>query len=134
MKVRPTSVTVITWILIVTGVLSLVTVTLTLNNPTTKELMARSPIPIPVQYVMMYVGILVSIISGIAMLKGQNWARFLYVIWGAVGFLVGVTTSPMKLMMLPGFVLFLVVVFFLFRLKANQYFTATEITDGPQNN
>jgi cytochrome b subunit of formate dehydrogenase len=59
MKIRPTSVTVICWILIVLGGVSLITSTLMWNNPMTKELMARGPLPVPVQYAMMYVGILV---------------------------------------------------------------------------
>jgi hypothetical protein len=122
MKIRPTSITVISWILIVLAGISLITSTLMLNNPTAKELMARSPLPPSVQYVLMYLGLLVMITSGVAMLKGQNWARLLYVIWSAVGFLIGVVTSPLKMATIPGFVVYLIVVFFLFRPKANQYF------------
>ncbi len=49
MKKRPTSVTVIAWILIVTGGVSLVATTAAINNPVTLELMSKSPLPIPVQ-------------------------------------------------------------------------------------
>jgi len=126
MKKRPTSITVIAWILIVMGGISLITSTISLNNPTAKELMGRSLIPIPVQYVMMYVGLFITLVSAIAMLKGKNWARFLYVIWGIIGFIVGITTSPMKTAMIPGMVIFIVVVIFLFRPKANEYFAGLE--------
>ncbi len=126
MKKRPTSITVIAWILIVTGGISLVTSTISLNNPMLKELMGRSPIPLPVQYVMMYVGLLITLISGIAMLKGKNWARFLYVIWNIISFVICIATFPMKASMIPGFIIFLIEAFFLFRPKANEYFTGTE--------
>ena len=102
---RPTSVTVVSWILILMGAVSLVGVVSTLNNPQIKEqtaqLIARSSIPVPVQYAMSFGGMLVLIVSGAAMLLGQNWARFLYVVWNGVGFIVGLITSPMKLLMIP---------------------------------
>jgi hypothetical protein len=81
---------------------------------------------------MIYVGLLVTMISGLAMLKGQNWARLLYVIWGAVGGLIGVATSPMKTAMIPGFVIYLVFVF-LFRPNANQYFgrSRSRVAESP---
>ena len=130
MKIRPTSITVISWILIVLAAISLITSTLMLNNPTAKELMARSPLPASVQYALMYLGLLVMITSGVAMLKGQNWARLLYVIWSAAGFLIAVVTSPLKMAMIPGFVVYLIVVFFLFRPKANQYFVREVQSDA----
>jgi hypothetical protein len=133
MKPRPTSVTVISWILIVVGVISLITTTAALNNPMAKELMARSSIPLPVQYAMLYVGLLVTIISGVAMLKALNWGRLLYVIWSAAGFVISFATSPMKIAIIPGFLLYLVVVFFLFRSKANQFFAGTYTQNGAQN-
>lgn len=109
------------------GAISLVTSTISLNNPMAKELMAKSPIPANIQYVMMYAGLLVMLLSGVAMLKRQNWARLLYVGWGIIGFIIGIATSPMKAAMIPGLIIFLVIVFFLFRPKANEYFKATEV-------
>jgi len=133
MRTRPTSVTVICWILIVMGGISLITCTLMLSNATAKELMARNPLPMSVQYAMMYLGLVIMITSGLAMLQRQNWARLLYVIWSAVGFLVGVATSPMKTAMIPGFIVYLVVVFFLFRPKANLYFAGSEVQSGTES-
>jgi len=133
MKLRPTSITVISWILIVVGVISSVTTTAALNNPMAKELMAQNPIPQPVQYAVLYVGLLVMIVSGVAMLKALNWGRLLYVIWSAAGFVISFATSPMKIAMIPGFLLYLVVVFFLFRPKANQFFAGTYTQNSAQN-
>lgn len=123
MEKRPTAISVIAWILIVTGGISLITCSASLNNPMVKEIMAKSLIPIPIQYAMMYVGLFVSIASGIGMLKKHNWARFLYVIWGSMGFLISLFTSPMKTALIPGLLFFAVIVFFLFRPNANKYFS-----------
>ena len=126
MRKRPTSITVIAWILIVTSGLSVITCTIGLNNPKVKELRERSPLPISVQYVRMYVSLLIALISGIAMLKGHNWARFLFIICGAIGHIINFMTSPIKKILIPGFIVLLIVAFFLFRPKANEYFAGTE--------
>ncbi|MBK1859440.1 hypothetical protein [Cerasicoccus arenae] len=93
-----------------------------INNPMVRDLMAKSPIPIPIQYAISYAGLLVMIVSGIAMLKGKNWARYLYVIWSLAGSVMGIATSPMRTAMIPGVVLFMVFAFFLFRPKATSFF------------
>ena len=134
MRTRPTSITVVAWILILMGGISLVTTTLMIDkidkvmidNPAARELISKSPIPVPVQYAMTYVGLLIMLVSGIAILKGQNWGRWLYVVGTAVGFLIGIIASPLKEAMISGFVVFVVVTFFLFRPKANAYFSDTE--------
>jgi hypothetical protein len=126
MKERPKSITVVCWILIAMGGISLISSTLSLNNPVVQEVMAKSQIPVSIQYVMMYTGLLIMLGCGIAMLKGHNWARWLYVCWSILGFIIGVATSPMKMMMIPGIIIFFIIVFFLFRPKANEYFKATE--------
>jgi len=127
---RPTSISVIAWYLIVISAISLVAIPMSLNNPMARELMAQNPIPVPLQFVMMFVGLLITIVSGIALLKGQNWARFLYVGWSAIGTVIGILTSPMKAAMIPGLVIFAVITFFLFRPKANEYFSAKETADS----
>lgn len=120
---RPTSVSVIAWILIVTSGISLITSTVSLNNPMLKEIMAKSLLPMALQFVMLYMGLLITIVAGIAMLKGQNWARFLYVVWSAIGFVIGIVASPMKAAIFFSLVVFAVITFFLFRPKANEYFS-----------
>jgi len=130
MTKRPTSITVISWILIVTGGISLITTTAMINNPAVQDMMAKNPIPIPVQYAMSYIGLLVMIVSGVAMLKGMNWARYLYVIWNLVGFVIGIATSPMKAAMIPSLVVFLVIAFFLFRPKATAFFVPPKETEN----
>lgn len=126
MTTRPTSVTVIAWILIVTGAISLISTTIMFNNAMVRDLMSQSPIPIPIQYALTYTGLLISIICGTAFLKGCNWARLLYVIWCAVNFVISFTTSPLKWAMVPGLVVYMIIVFLLFRPKVTDYFSPTE--------
>lgn len=123
MDKRPKSVTFISWFYIVAGAFSLLTSVTSMNNPLVLELMAKSPIPISAQFAMMYVGLAVSITSGIFMLRGANWARFLYIIWGAISFLIGLATSPAKLMLVPGIIVYGIVVFFLLRPNTNAFFS-----------
>lgn len=123
MKTRPRSVTVISWILIVLGVLGFVSTIAMQNDATALELMGKSPIPIPVQIALNYLGLVVTIVSGAVMLKGWNWGRLLYIGWSAVSFMIGIITSPVKWALIPGLVIFLVLAFFLFRPKANEYFS-----------
>jgi hypothetical protein len=123
MRERPISVTIIAWFLIVAGVISVFTTLSTLNNPMVEELMSKSLLPVPLQYAMMYIALAVSVICGIGMLKGQGWARLLYVIWGIIGFLVGFVTSPMKVAIIPGLIVFVIIVLLLYRPASNQYFS-----------
>lgn len=122
MKKRPTSVTVVAWILIAIGAISGISTTVMINNPMMVDLMSKSPMPIPIQWAIAYMGFLILIVSGVAILKGRNWARFLYVTWSIIGIVVSVATSPLKTPMIPGVVFFLVITFFLFRPKATAYF------------
>jgi hypothetical protein len=115
------------------GGISLVATTTMINNPAARGLLSKSPIPISAQYAMSYVGFLLIIISGIAMLKGRNWARFLYVICSLIGFIIDIVASPMKVAMIPGVVVFLVAAFFLFRRRANAFFDPLEETMGAQD-
>lgn len=123
MNQRPKSVSFICWLLIITGSISLLTSLTSINNPVVLELMAKSPIHIPIQFIMMYGGLAVSIISGFFMLKGANWARLLFVIWSAIGFLIGIATSPAKMMLIPGAIVYGIEVFFLFQPNANKFFS-----------
>ncbi len=123
MQSRPTSLTVVCWILIVLGPLAILPLLMgTTHDPHVVELMNKSPFPISVQYAMMWLGALVTSSSGVLMLYRQNWARLVYVGWNILGIIIGLTTSPIKMMLLPGILVFAVIVFFLFRPAANAYF------------
>lgn len=126
MKDRPASVTLIGCFLIITGSISLVSISAMIGNQEAYELMSLSIMSIPIQYVISYIGILVTILSGVAVLRGCNWARYLYVGWTAIAFLVGLFTNPMKLMMIPGFITFIIIAVFLFRPDAQRFFRSPD--------
>ena len=71
-------------------------------------------------------GALVTSGSGVMMLYRQNWARLLYVGWCILGIIIELTTSPIKIMLLPGIVVFAIIAFFLFRPAANAYFSGVD--------
>jgi hypothetical protein len=80
-----------------------------------------------------YIAILVFLISGICILKRQNWARFLYLIYGIIGlikFLIYFASKPLTPIIIPIIIIFWIVVFFLFRPKANDYFAGREHKNG----
>jgi hypothetical protein len=131
-KQRPTSLTVIGWIFIVLGGLSAVATLFTYNSPEVQAIMEESPLSVATQYTMMIAGLAASIAAGIGILKGQNWARYLYVGWSLIGFAVTIATSPLTASMIPGLVLFLVFAIFLFRPQANEYFTQRSAFAGDQ--
>ena len=122
MTTRPKSVTIISWILLVMGVISILSTSLTYDNPQVLEIMRLSVIPITLQYIITALGLSITIISAIGMLKNKNWARFLYVGWSVIGFIIALLTSPMTAMLIPGVIVFMIITFFLFSTKANNYF------------
>lgn len=123
MKKRPLQVTIVAWFLMVTGAISLITTTMMMGNTMVQELMAKSPLPRGIQYGMAYTGLLVAVTSGYFMLEGRRWARTVYVTWGAIGFITSLITSPMKWALIPGLVVFAVIVTLLFLPDSNAFFS-----------
>jgi len=141
MNKRPISITVFAWIFIVIGVFSFIKNIPLLNNPIVKESMRQSPIPITILYLNMYCGSLVYLVSGIGILKGHNWARFLYFIGSFVHFMINIVSSPAGAgtgavfpVMAMALVVFFIPIFLLFRPKANEYFKKTEFLSNTESN
>ncbi len=124
MQKRPASVNIVSSWLIFSALLALVINVLHRNDPQVIEIMSRNPLPIPAQIAWIYTGILVSFVTGIAMMRGQNWARFLYIAWTAMTLLVSFLTSPVKIATIPGLFSFTIIAFFLFRRNVNEYFSS----------
>ncbi len=126
MNERPTSITAIGWIVIVAGVLSLFVNLLVMTSLPAEEQAGGSALSVQVQYTIGLAGFVVMIVSGAAMLSGKNWSRFLYVAWSVTSYFILFFTSPEKGVLVPGFLVFLLITFFLFRREANQYFVPVE--------
>ncbi|MDA8519882.1 hypothetical protein [Acidovorax sp. NCPPB 4044] len=123
-SIRPRSVTVAAWFLLISAALALAMSVASHGNPETAALMEQSllPVPVPVQYVLSYGGLGLQIVCALAILKGLAWGRLLYAVWGSIGLSIGLFTSPVKLALIPGAVIFAIIVFLLFRSAANIYF------------
>ncbi len=123
---RPTSVTVISWFIIVSSVMALAQGIWGMFDPLTQDVMKSVTLPIPMQYGMMFAGVLVSMSCSIAMLKGKGWGRLFWVSWSSVSMVVGLVISPIPTMILLGMVPFLVAAVFLYRPAVSSYFSASQ--------
>jgi hypothetical protein len=119
---RPTSVTVIAWILIVMYAYTAVAVLATAHVPAIRkgyEKVGRSmPFSIALTTVMGVVGV----ISGIAMLKGRNWGRALYLVLIPASYVVVLAAWGFSSAQVPGLIIYAVILAFLMRPAASAFF------------
>lgn len=134
MSGRPTSITVIAWILITFGVLGVLgsATSMLRNNSAANERMAKIPVPIPIQHAISIGGTAVDLVCGYFLLRGKNWARYLYVIWMILQCSYGLAINQFKLMMIPGAAFILVLTYLLFRPPANAFFAEGGASDVQQ--
>lgn len=123
---RPMSITIICLIFIITGALSLVIISMDIYNSPADLEAAESPISFLLHVVLIYTSLIIPIVSGVAMFKGRNWARLLYVGGMVMVCIIQMATSPMKAEMIPNVFFLLIIVFFLFRPQANRFFRAAQ--------
>src|SRR5690348_11907196 len=124
MSKRPRSITVISWIFIAFGTISLLT-SLLPKLPGAEEHVAEFRTQHPFQFAFLYVGPVLAIVCGVFMLRGFNWARWLLVVWFGYKVFGNALHSPMKLL-IPA-LLFGVAIYFLFRPQASAYFRGTKV-------
>jgi hypothetical protein len=119
MTQRPTSITVVAWILILSAAAILIFQIAILKNPVARELTAENP----AGSIRFYAGLTLTLVCGVGILKGMRWARLLYVIWGAGRIVIDIALSVPAEMIFLGLPMFLVFSFLLFRPNANRYFS-----------
>lgn len=112
MKERPQLVTIIAWILILKGALFLVGRLSLIGNPFLAESMERAHLPVAMQYLESFLGYAVAIVAGVYLLRGENWARWLYVYWAGLSFALalmndGLQIRPFVFLLLNGVLIFL---------------------------
>jgi hypothetical protein len=115
MNKRPLSVTIISWICIVFGTLALVSGIL----PSGSISAAQRLVELKTHWYV-HVSRLVMILSGVLMLYGRDWGRWLLVLWLVFHLVVGALHGAGQLA--AHVVLFAVGTFFLFRRNAGNYF------------
>lgn len=108
-KPRPTSITVIAWLLIVGSVIFQMSCLLKLHI-----------------HVGPYTIMIFNIVCAIAILQGQDWGRYVYAIGGAIPFVINLVTSPIPInrIFISQPVIFIIMMIVLFRSRANEYFSA----------
>ncbi|WGS52960.1 hypothetical protein LFL96_32845 [Paraburkholderia sp. D15] len=121
---RPVSLTIVGWLLIVLDAANLIFVPLMLSNPITLAVLSEYRVP---PGVTILIGLIVSvlcIVAGIAVLKGRQWGRTLYVGATLAGYIISLATMPSHSLvpLLPSFLVFVLFAFLLFRRPATAYF------------
>jgi hypothetical protein len=115
MKARPLSVTIIGWLFMIFGSIALLSGLLPLTGANTAQLIAEFKM-----HWMVHLSRVAQVVSGLFMLRGHNWARWLMVAWIVSHIVVGALHGWLQL--LTHVLIFSVILFFLFRPRANQYF------------
>lgn len=124
MEKRPTSLTIIAWILIVLSLLGVAGMFMMTSNPLVADKLAEMHMPVAVVQAWGVVGAVVNLICAYGILKGLPWSRVLYVVWGVIGLVVGLYISPQKASLLISLVVLVIFSIFLFGEKANVWFQA----------
>jgi hypothetical protein len=130
---RPTSVTAVSWIVIVLNGLGLIAVPLIFfvvwshnEDSIARGFRCENGI---FPWLLPLCGLFVNVVCGIGLRQGQNIARFMYVTWNGIFFTTAVAMAVLwacpseALIRIPGLVVFGIVTVFLFDRKANRYFT-----------
>ena len=130
MAKRPISLSIIGWYLVVVSVLGVFGMLMMKSSPIAMRMYAQSPLPISAHIAFGIVGSLISAVCGYGILKGLNWSRFLYVGWGLIGFAFSTLTLPVTSIIVLGVAFFAVIVFFLFRPTANEWFKGAAAVAG----
>lgn len=115
MKERPLSITIISWLFILFGSIALLSGLLPIGGATADQLVAEFK-----SHWMVHVARLAAIVSGLFMLRGFNWARWLLVAWIVFHITIGALHSLTQLLIHVA--IFSVILFFLFRPRASAYF------------
>jgi hypothetical protein len=124
MNNRPVSLTIIAWLLIVLALFGLYGTFTIQNNPIAMEMLAKSGGSLNMHRAMGIVGSLVNLGVAYGIFKAQPWSRVLYVAWSVLSLVLTAILMPMVSALVLGVIILLVIGFFLFSLKANEYFAA----------
>jgi hypothetical protein len=124
MDKRPRSITIIGWLFIVFGSISLLSGLVPFGDITLAQRLAELK-----GHWMVHLLRLAAIVSGVFMLYGFNWARWLLVVWIAFHIVLSALHSPLQLLIHIS--IFTVILFFLFRRQASAYFSRHGFSYSP---
>lgn len=120
----PTSLTVAGWAIVVLHLLGALSIVSLLQNPASAQLLANFRFPVWATLTFGLVSNLINVAIGIAVLDGRAWSRVAYVVVFLLGIVVTLLNAPFwaYVTMLPGIVIFGVIVYVLYRRPASEYF------------
>ena len=122
---RPTSITVIAWIIIAFAMESLIGLTSGLIAPLLNEVAAKYSISSTRAFWLAAGAAVLHIVLAVFMLRGAGWARVVYICITALA-LVGFTSHPPRTpIIISSVAKFVVFTFFLCRREANTYFSTS---------
>ena len=119
-KQRPRSITIIGWLFVIFGSITLLSGVLPFGDIT----FAQRSMDLKSHWYV-HLSRLLAIIAGAFMLKGRNWARWLLVAWMVFHIVVGALHGLVPLLTHIG--IFSVLTYFIFRPQASAYFRADKI-------
>lgn len=122
MKIRPTSITVVGWVLIVMALIIVPNSISRNDSQRAQALVEQNLVPPAIQRAMNIACIAVSLVCGYFILQGANWARWSYLIWIPIQLVYSYLAQPYKPFVLPGIVFSLVVAYLLLRSQASEFF------------
>ena len=117
MENRPRSITIIGWLFVVFGSITLLSGVLPFGDVTFAQRVAELQ-----SHWYVHLSRVLGIVAGAFMLKGYNWARWLLVAWMAFHIVVGALNGLVHF--LTHVVIFSVILFFIFRRPASTYFNS----------
>lgn len=119
---RPISVTIVGWWLVVTSLFGVYSSATMHTNPVAVQMLSGSSIPLQAQEIFGVINGFALAICGVAVLKGMSWARLAFVSWSFVGFVFGILSIGFLWSALLSGLGVGVIMFFLSRPKANEWF------------
>lgn len=124
MEKRPTSITVICVVLLLFTLLGAAGVVMASSNAAMAAQVAKMNISLPMYQAYGAFGIIINLVCIYGFFKGLPSSRVLYLVWGAIGLVIGFYISPMKASVVLALVVLVVVCAFLWTNTANDWFQA----------
>lgn len=124
-KIRPKSISVIGWINIALGISGIYNVTQMpriFSDPRYLKIVEAANSSLRLSMAVSSIFSLIFLVSGIAILKGFNWGRFLYLIGVGIMVLLNLLNQGISPLSLPGIAIYITFFIFLTRPAAIEFF------------
>ncbi|MFH1442287.1 MAG: hypothetical protein ABIH18_09665 [Candidatus Omnitrophota bacterium] len=124
-KIRPRSVSVIAWINIVfgiSGIYNVIQMPRIFSDPKYQKIAEISSSSLQLSMIVSGIFSVLFLASGIAMLKGFNWGRLLYLIGVGIMVLLNLLSHGFSPLSLPGIIVYITFFIFLTRPAAVEFF------------